>query len=73
MTDPLLEDIRRVRAQRSIELAQDFDRAWNESRRRQFTLGVRVVSYSGGKWHVVFPPKNGSAIPDEVPTGEDAS
>ena len=54
MKDPLLRDIRRVRAQRSKELARDIDRALEESYARLFTWGHDVVDYSSGEPRVIF-------------------
>jgi hypothetical protein len=62
MKDPLLRDIRRMRAQRSRELARDFDRALERSHARLFTWGHDVVDYSSGKPEVIFvaPDKGAS-------------
>lgn len=54
MKDPLLRDIRRVRAQRSKELARDIDRALEKSHARLFTWGHNVVDYSSGEPQVIF-------------------
>jgi hypothetical protein len=59
MKDPLLREIRRVRARRSRELARDIDRALEESHARLFTWGHNVVDYSSGERRVIFvAPKN---------------
>ena len=54
MKDPLLREIRRVRAQRSKALARDIDRALDESHARLFTWGHDVVDYSSGEPQVIF-------------------
>jgi len=56
MRDPLLRDIRRVRAQRSKELARNLDRALDESHERAFTWGhdVVVVDFYSGEPRLVF-------------------
>jgi hypothetical protein len=59
MKDPILREIRRVRARRSIELGRDVRRAMEESRRRQFTLGLDVVDLSSGKRRVIFKAPRG--------------
>jgi len=58
--DPLLEDLRRVRARRSRELARNFDRAMEESYRHQFTLGVDLVDLSSGEPRVIFKASGAS-------------
>ncbi len=54
MNDPLLKDIRRIRAQRSRDLARDLPRALAESRRRDFTFGRVVVDRSSGQPRLIF-------------------
>ena len=54
MNDPLLRDIRRVRAQRSRELTRDVHRALEESRQRTFTCGHDVYDGSSGEQRLIF-------------------
>ena len=54
MSDPLLRDIRRVRAQRSRELTRDVHRALAESRERVFTFGHDVYDCSSGEPVLIF-------------------
>jgi hypothetical protein len=61
MKDPLLRDIRRIRAQRSKELARDIDLALERSHARLFTWGHDVVDYSSGEPQVIFTAKKDPA------------
>jgi len=61
MKNPLLKDIRRVRAQRSKELARDFDRALDESHERLLKLCDVVVCPSGEKRLVLSANKMAAA------------
>ena len=54
MKDPLLKAIRRVRAQRSRDLARDLRGALEESRRRVFTHGHDVIDCSSGEPRLIF-------------------
>jgi len=54
MQDPLLRDIRRMRARRSRELARDIERALDESDKRLFTWGHNVIDCSSGEPRLDF-------------------
>lgn len=54
MNDPLIREIRRVRAQRARELARDLERALDESDARLFTWGHDVIDCSRGEPRLVF-------------------
>ena len=54
MKDPLLEDIRRVRAARSLELTRDVHKAFEDSRKQLRSLGHDIVGLRDGQWQVVF-------------------
>jgi hypothetical protein len=54
MKDPLLRDIRRIRARRSRELARDLERALDESDKRLFTWGHDVIDCSSGEARLIF-------------------
>jgi hypothetical protein len=57
MKDPLLKDIRRIRAQRSKDLRRDFKRAVAESNELFYKLCDVVTSPTGERRFVASGPK----------------
>ena len=61
MNDPIVEEVRRIRAKIAAEHGNDLHRIFEDARRRQGVEGRRVVSFE------VSPEKESSIVQEDPP------
>ncbi len=69
MNDPIVEEVRRIRAEIAAELGNDLHRLFEDARRRAGSDGRRVVSYDpadAGKANYAGPGEPAGRLPEEL-------